>query len=231
MLKVQLSTLAVLLFSGGSLVMAHGSGASRAVATHGGYAESIVEGHGDVCVRGFVSAIHEGRAFARVTGSGHNGGRADVFGNSMADGGEAEALADGTADNGGYSESTAHAVTINGRSYARDRAYSNSNADASSQTSAFSHRGMARANGGAEADGNGGEAVSRNVLHTETWGGQADGESMARSRAERGGRAYAESDVVGFSRNGRKSDVRFISEAEARSGGTAFSRGFLHNVR
>ena len=231
MLKVQLSTLAVLLFSGASLVMAQGSGVSRAFAMNGGHAESFVEGHGDVCVRGFASAINDGRAFTQVTGAGHNGGRADVFGNSMADGGEAEALADGRACNGGYSGSTAHAVTKNGLSYARDRAYSNGNAEAISHTSAFSHRGIARANGVAEADGNGGEAVSSNFLHSETWNGYADGESISRSSAVRGGVAIAESDVVSFSRNGRKSNARFVSEAEAGFGGTAISRGFLHNVR
>jgi hypothetical protein len=229
MFKVQLSMLAALLLCVGSL--AEAGGYSRAVATEGGYAESSVEGHGNADVRGIASATRGGRAFTQATGVGCNGGRTNVLVNSVADGGEAEAIGTGRAYNGGYSESTAHAVTINGRSYSRDWACSNGNADARSHTSAFSHHGAAWANGMAEADGNGGEAVSRNILHAETWGGQADGESVASSRAKRGGRAYSESDVTSFSRPGRKSNARFVSEAEASFGGTAVSRGLFRDVR
>ncbi len=229
MLKVHWVTLAVLLLCGGSFVRA-GEGHSVARATNGGQAVSEVKGQGDGRYYGTASATNGGRADTLVEGGGFNGGYADVLGNSMADGGEAKAFAKGRA-NGGYAGSTAHAVTINGRSDAWDWACSSGNADAISQTSAFSHHGAAWGRGGAEACGHGGKASSRNTLHSETWGGEAYGESVAISRATRDGMADSETDVLALSRPGRMAQARFTSEANASYGGMANSRGRLRDVR
>ena len=192
---------------------------------------TVVGGQGEGRYYGTASATNGGRADTLVEGGCFSGGYADVRGDSMADGGKAKAVATKRA-NGGYAGSTAIAATKNSRSDAWNWVCSSGNADASSDTSAFLHDGgVAWARGGAEATGHGGVAVSRNTTHSESWGGQADSESVASSVAKHGGWANSESDVVGFRLPGRKAQARYTSEANVSYGGVANSRGRLREVR
>jgi hypothetical protein len=192
--------------------------------TDGGVATARASGVGRVQLHAESAASGGGRADARISGSGLNGGFATGTSIAVTDGGRAISRARSDAHGrGAWSHVDSLAGSVRGLALSHGNALARGRGEAISRSTAIGHYGRAVSRSDAEAIGlRGGRSLAESESLADAYFGTARSRSRVQAHADFGGRAVGQGEAVGLGW-GRRAQADVRVESGARFGGRSYA--------